>query len=66
MINMASSLSTSDDEVNNVASFYKRLFYRYDECPAFFAGSLADACQEAFNLNVIEKVRYLTSFVCDK
>ena len=66
MINMASSLFTSDDNVNNVASFYERLFRRYQECPAFFAGSLADACQAAFNLNVIEEVRYLISFVCDK
>ena len=63
---MASSLFTSDDEVNDVASFYKHLFYWYHECPAFFAGSLADACQAAFNSNVIEEVRYLTSFVCDK
>ena len=30
---------------------------RYDACPAFFPGTLRDACQAAFNSTIIEEVR---------
>ncbi|CAF4273236.1 unnamed protein product, partial [Rotaria sp. Silwood2] len=36
------------DEIIGIESFNKCFEWRYDACPAFFMGSLQDACQEAF------------------
>ncbi|CAF4579718.1 unnamed protein product, partial [Rotaria sp. Silwood2] len=36
------------DEIIGIESFNKCFEWRYDACPAFFMGSLRDACQEAF------------------
>ncbi|CAF4409859.1 unnamed protein product [Rotaria sp. Silwood2] len=45
------------NEIIGIESFYKCFERRYDACPAFFAGSLQDACQEAFKSTVIQERR---------
>ncbi|CAF3204184.1 unnamed protein product [Rotaria sp. Silwood2] len=44
------------DEIIGIESFNKCFEWRYDACPAFFMGSLRDACQEAFKSTVIQEV----------
>jgi hypothetical protein len=45
------------NEVLAVESFQACFMRRYNSCPAFFMGSLQDACQAAFASSAIEKVR---------
>jgi hypothetical protein len=45
------------NEVVAIESFHACFMRRYNSCPVFFTGSLQDACQAAFNVLAIKKVR---------
>ena len=45
------------DESKGIESFYKCFEQRYEDCPVFFSGSLRNACESAFNSNVLQEVR---------
>lgn len=52
-----------EDEVVGIESFYRCFHKRYHASPAFFAGSLRDACQTALDPPNIEDVRSIIPFI---
>ena len=44
------------DEVQGIETLFTCFMERYNECPAFFMGSLRDACRKAFDSPVIREV----------
>ncbi|UJR19866.1 hypothetical protein I4U23_022999 [Adineta vaga] len=46
------------NEILGVECIYKCFAQRYNECPAFFVGSLQAACEEAFGSPMINEVRF--------
>jgi len=49
--------SKCQNAVDGIDSLSKCFERRYDACPAFFMGSLRDACQVAFSPTISEEVR---------
>jgi hypothetical protein len=45
------------NEIVGIQSLSKCFARRYDACPAFFRGSLQEACKAAFSSPVIKEVR---------
>ena len=44
------------NEIAAIESFYKYFQLRYNDSPAFFTGSLQQACESAFESNVMTEV----------
>ncbi len=45
------------NEIVGIESLSNCFHRRYDACPAFFPGSLQEACEAAFSSTVIKEVR---------
>ncbi len=45
-----------DNETYVIESFYTRFQQRHHACPAFYMGSLSNACEAAFSSTVIKEV----------
>jgi hypothetical protein len=51
------------NEIEGIESFYQCFIDRYSACPAFFMGSLQEACQSAYSSSVVKEVCFPSIFL---